>query len=474
MPSDDYSTADQSPPFLNVQNKGQVYSFLSSQLRNPCYILPLLLVLGGDIVQKALAQATGHGPAPVSFSFGWAAYSFKTVMRLVGEGRFMPPPDHSCKVINLESGYARENRNWVISRLIRDNEIYMAKKAKSRPYLGRALRIAIYEPSPLPPQTHFMKGAHRLSILLQLAVASMPWLLYGHLDVLILTIFGTAMALVTGALPQWKAEKLPEEARSEKKKTIAITAGNGHKDVVILRNIGSRFDLEALSTFEGPCQTKPWRHVGFFTNKGPGKNANIWTLHGMPWDFLLTCFVYVAFTAGWTVLLILAAGLQTRSWYLLTVCLIGTAQNAFVAGKSLHPQDQPIPLILRDEILGNKVMDALMDLQVTLEADPLFVDAEASIVQPLREIYFPGRPREWNGEIEWWEGQRNKYDELRIADKKISRGIPRSRWCPATKEKEASATRQQPEIPETHGHRLSDNDEGNMEENPLASIGWSR
>ncbi|KAK0638265.1 hypothetical protein DIS24_g9994 [Lasiodiplodia hormozganensis] len=373
----------------------------------------------------------------------------------------MPPSDYSCKVINLESGYARKNRNWIISRLLRDNEVYMAKKAKSRPNLGRALRVAIYEPSPLPPKTHFMKGTHRLSTLLQLAVASIPCLLYGHPDVLLLTIFGTAMALVTGALPQWKAEKLPEEARSEKKKTIAITTGNGHKDVIILRNIGSRFDLEALSTFDGPCQAKPWRHIGFFTDKGPGKTTDVWTLHGMPWDFLLTCFVYIAFTAGWLALLILAAGLQTRSWYLLIVCLIGTVQNALVAGKSLHPQDQPIPLILCDEILGNKVMDALMDLQVTLEADPLFTDATASIVQPLREIYFPGRPREWNGEIEWWEGQRNKYDELRIADKKISRGIPRSRWFLTTKEKEAFTTGSQPEIPETHGQRLSGNDEGN-------------
>lgn len=442
---DNYGMTTSSPApntFSGHQTESPTDSYLAAQLYS---ILPLLLLVGGDIVYRALAQATGNGPAPVSLSFGWVAFSFKSIASLVGERRLMPLPDYSCKVINLESGYARDNRNWVIGRLLRDNEIHMAKKNEDRPDLGQSLRIAIYEPSPLQPETHFMKGSHRLATLLQFAVACIPLVLGGHRDVLLLTTFGTAMALITGWLPQWKAEKLPVQQPNRKRKTIALTAGNGSRDVIVIRNIDSHYDLEELSTFEGPHMHRPWHHIGYFTKEvqetGETKpKIKVRTLEGIPLDFLATCFVCIALAAGWLLLLGLAVRLQTGSGYLLVVCLIGTAQNCFVAGRSLHPERQPIPLILCDEILGNKAMDALMDLEVTLEGDLLFVDREGSVVQPLRDIYFPGRSRMMSGEIEWWAGERNKYDELRLGDKHGNRGTPRSRWFSTTASKETKAS----------------------------------
>lgn len=47
-----------------------VSGFLETQWRNPSDILPVLMLLGPDIVQKAIAQVSRRTIAPVAFSFG--------------------------------------------------------------------------------------------------------------------------------------------------------------------------------------------------------------------------------------------------------------------------------------------------------------------------------------------------------------------------------------------------------------------
>lgn len=69
--------------------------------------MSLLMLVGGDIVQKALAQLVGvHLPllpgrstspscymTPVAFSFGWVAYAFSSLASIFGDHRLMPAPD---------------------------------------------------------------------------------------------------------------------------------------------------------------------------------------------------------------------------------------------------------------------------------------------------------------------------------------------------------------------------------------------
>src|SRR5271170_4940945 len=101
------------------------------QWHNPKEVIAVLLIIGGEIVQKALAQlSAGRGYiVPVAFSFGWVAYAFSTIVTLVGDGRLMPEPDYHCKVINVENGFARENRSWIIGRLLRDKEPPLDKQS---------------------------------------------------------------------------------------------------------------------------------------------------------------------------------------------------------------------------------------------------------------------------------------------------------------------------------------------------------
>ena len=109
-------------------------SEMQSQWSNPGDILSLLLLIGGDIVQKALAQFVGvyirpfkKGPrillTPVAFSFGWVAYSFNTLMSIVGENHLMPDaPDHPSILINCNNAYTRTNQSWILGRILRDHE----------------------------------------------------------------------------------------------------------------------------------------------------------------------------------------------------------------------------------------------------------------------------------------------------------------------------------------------------------------
>jgi hypothetical protein len=45
---------------------------LREQMMHPSDVFSVLLLLGGDVVAKALAQVAGCGFAPVTFSFGKA------------------------------------------------------------------------------------------------------------------------------------------------------------------------------------------------------------------------------------------------------------------------------------------------------------------------------------------------------------------------------------------------------------------
>ena len=57
---------------------------LKNQWSNPNDILSLLLLLGPDVIQRALAQLVGRRITPVAFSFGWAAYSITALFSAIG------------------------------------------------------------------------------------------------------------------------------------------------------------------------------------------------------------------------------------------------------------------------------------------------------------------------------------------------------------------------------------------------------
>lgn len=61
-----------------------VSQYLDVQWQNLSDILSVLLLLGPEIIQRAVAQLAGRAITPVAFSFGWVAYAVNVLSSSVG------------------------------------------------------------------------------------------------------------------------------------------------------------------------------------------------------------------------------------------------------------------------------------------------------------------------------------------------------------------------------------------------------
>jgi hypothetical protein len=292
---------------------------LHSQWSNPSDILSVLLIVGGDIVQKAIAQLSGffiqpfsRSPkiyiVPVAFSFGWVAYSFATLLSVVGDMRLMPSsPDCPSIVINGNNGFVRSNASWVLGRILRDQE-----KAHEIDPNDVSLRVDIFSARDNPcPDTDRVWWSGVVVILLQLLIAAIPFMLYFNWAILMVTICGTGFALFSGALPQWSKEKwsgrsIKESRATNRTKTVCLTRGNGGHHVMIIIGEEIGWDLEALAS----------------ATPVPQKS---------------TLWLVIMLAVFWTALLITVAGLKYDTWYLLAIGGIGMVQNVFAAGSARTP-----------------------------------------------------------------------------------------------------------------------------------------
>ncbi|KAI1738449.1 hypothetical protein F4680DRAFT_467402 [Xylaria scruposa] len=370
---------------------------LSRQWQNPRDILSLLLLVGSDIVQKAIAQLHAVYMEPAK---GWpriyltpVGYAVTSLTSVIGDKRLMPanPDSHSID-INFDTGYARINRSWLLGRILRDHELAVeaypgpeAAKLKD-PQQRISLRIDIFE----------HKGESKLAID-HLVIPIIPWVLYGDWAVFLVAAAGTALALVTGSLRQWNIEKWPgrrlnppedlaesesdgskaksplatvgpvpvmaesipdmergqsdriapdtappqpkSDSRSSRRRSkteiVCLTRGNGHRHVQILIGSGSTWDLESLAT------------------------ATTDTLPETPW-----CLVALAIL--WVGLLISVSGLESYTWFLILVGGLGTLQNIYAASAPRRPESLGLrmrPFAERPTILGLPIDEKKLWLQ---------------------------------------------------------------------------------------------------------------
>lgn len=408
------------------------------------------MIIGGDVVQKALAQTTGCWYTPVCFSFGWVPYSFTALISVLGDGRLLPEPDVGCKVINLDSGYSRDNKNWVIGRLLRDSEAHVQRL---KPPGNEAIRISIWEAmdNPNKPAEHHYWSIHIWGLVfmtLQLGLAIVPLLLYRDWGILLITGVGTILSVIMGALPQWTAEKLPN--RQHSKSVFALTVGNGSRDVMVVIGGGKCLHLEELSVSETPRSGRPWKK---FNSPEPLESKKTWPKPrqirrttselmatklrgGFPMGFLVTYAACAVQSILWLALLISVSALQSHTWFLLGVGFIGMFQNAVLAAAEIRPEHRNLPLRYVETIVGmRKVMDGLMDFHVHYECGEHLV----------RE-YFPGKLQP--SEKSWWKGERNAYDDEREKEMD-TRGPPRYRMLNSKSESPARKTKSLDESAET-------------------------
>ncbi|KAK3986850.1 hypothetical protein QBC44DRAFT_247259 [Cladorrhinum sp. PSN332] len=393
---------------------GQVFA---EQWRNPVDISTVLLIVAIDVIQKAFAQGAGKLYVPVCFSFGCVAYQFQALVNCLGDGRLLPLPDYPCKVINLDSGYMRESKNFVIGRLLRDLEAQTTLKAQEASESTKfALRITVfrarwtYRGKTTFPWT-YLHLVGLLATAAQFAIAGIPYWYHGDWSVLFITGVGTLLVQGAGILPQWTAEKLP--TRQNCKSVLALTAGNGSREMFVIIGDGKCIDLESLATSQTPRNTRPWEKfdAGFLSKAKPG-----WPFRSFPWGFIITQVSSSILAIMWLMLLIIISAPKTypASWCLLAVGGLGMFQNAWLAAKELSPDERNIPLERVDQLVSGKVMDGLMDFHSTYKRGA-----------PLLKEYFPGDLRP--AEQQWWNGEYTEYEKARSTNKE--RGEPR-RWYP--------------------------------------------
>ncbi|KAK8033841.1 hypothetical protein PG991_003239 [Apiospora marii] len=395
---------------------------LTREWVNPSVVVGTVLMLcGSDVIRAALAQASGTAYTPVCFSFGWVTYAFGTLVDVFGDGRLLPKPDYPAKVFALTSKYVRENRNWVVGRIVRDHQTWVHKK---EPLLDNKIRITIYDVKPQKRPYHFrytrlhIFGA--LTVLVQLVIAAIPTILTQGEEwgILFVTATGTVLAILTGRLPQWKAEKLPNGFNSSE--TYALTAGNGSRDIIIIQGMGHCMKLEEFAAHESPAFGTPWLKFRRFTanerqNSHPKMAQEIW---GMPKGFFITTCSTLFLAACWLMVFITIPGLEGHTWALILVGGLGLLHNTVVAGLRRKPKERNLPLVFLDSILTRKVMDGLMDLEVSYPG----------CGAPLVREFIPGEMSA--DERQWWETEparrsRTRYDQKRYQERK-KRRWPRS------------------------------------------------
>ena len=336
----------------------QTVKELSNQWANPGDILSLLLLIGGNIIQQAIAQLIGHNVrlpcmgtrslsiAPVAFSFGWAAYAFSNLLAVIGDMRLMPTNDSPAILVNCSNGFARETRSWVLGRLLRDHESRHDVDGRSKSDGGRAesIRIDVFNLHPVStPERDLVWWLGWLVILAQIGIAILPWGLYGDWGILLVTLCGTYLAATTCAMPQWQQEKWAGR-KLRRDKVTCLTRGNGYPHIMVFIGRQGSWDLEHLAT-------------GIAIPRAETR-----------WESLVLAIL-------WICLLISVSGLRKHTWFLIAIGGIGMLQNVLAAGISREPSASNFhvtkfsraPTILGKGEPHGDDDDANVNLQETLE-----------------------------------------------------------------------------------------------------------
>ena len=246
-----------------------------------------------------------------------------------------------------------------LEKILDERQRYMRRNTKAGTPVPRpgqtGLCISVYEPSKTKTAgepTHDLIYWSGLAVAFaQLVIAVTPIATSDDWTVLMITIGGTAFALITGSLPQWRAEKWA--CRRSSPNTYILTRGNGAQHAIVILGNGRGLNLEDLAV------------------AGQMK---------YPSSDTLTRLCLAVISILWISLLITAAGVKTNTWYLLAVGGIGILQNVLVTGWRRDPSTLGVHLDFREVIGEMTTMDALLALEAEY----------TRVGRSLLPIFFPG------------------------------------------------------------------------------------
>lgn len=461
-------------------SSSSIISDLRAQWSNPVDISTILLVIGGDVVQRAFARGTGKAYTPVCFSFGCVAYAFIALMNVIGDGRLLPPADYPARVFNLSSGSVRDGKSWVVGRLLRDLETDMARR---EPCDDDGIRISVFEAAWVRlrrghswrrrwrRQLLLQRGGGKLRgmvgaggggtmlsgdlttfpwsrthlyglffTLVQMGIAVGAWWISGDWSTFMITASGTVLVQLMGILPQWTAEKLP--GRQTSSSVFALTSGNGAKDIVVIIGFGNLLDLEELATPPSPRSSRPWEKFSWLSTprrqqqkaSGPDKEGaggdqqqqqqqqqEKQLLPSLPEKVFRRAYHFRGIPLGHWLTRIVCVSLSVV-WLLLLINVGAPKEHSWfllVIGAIGMFQNAYIAAAERDPRASNVPLEHVDTVSARKVMDGLmdFHDTYG-LAEPLLREYFPGRLRP--DEEAWWRGGgdegRRAYDEARERD----------------------------------------------------------
>ncbi|KAL6812926.1 hypothetical protein GGI42DRAFT_364319 [Trichoderma sp. SZMC 28013] len=416
------------------------------QWTNPSDIFSLLLLVGGDVIQKAPAQFILNRFRPMAFSFGWVAYAFSHLLFAVGNLKALPDLDCPCTITTVfprktglwilstnlpccmilqqlhtifscrvemwespQSSFAREygrassspttsaNQSWLLGRLVRNHEYWSVPLIKDALNSGRIpdqdvsvnSSIKTYSPRPKGLQIFIYKFVPNSPVNRSLG-KDWPWF-----SGIITTLIQLGIAAIpAGLYGEWEI--------------LLITAGG-----TALAYATAHFS--GYSAFHG-YRSRDSRTV-FTLTEGNGSRTAIVFLKDSDIGVDLEHLTRVESTGGsqilriaaasvqlvfWVALLITVSGLKTHTWFMVAVGALGMMQNLVLAGAPRTPEALGIPVELVRVVGSHGVMDTLL----ILEAKVPYAG------KALLPTYFPGRLRE--SEIEKWEALESKHEKAGI------------------------------------------------------------
>ncbi|KAI0354541.1 hypothetical protein OH77DRAFT_507938 [Trametes cingulata] len=318
---------------------------------NPSAILPIVMVLGSDVLRRA-QSIPGMSP----LSIGWPEFLFT----LLAHNRSTLPVDSPSTVINAKSGYARTNRSPVLEHLLRSHSSEPAKGSLTVTFLYTSQR-------PGTAANDAVSYAVIAATAIQLVGAGiLPILGAASERVFTITAAGTLLSTAAGAILRRQHQKALHSARDvrpERREVACITSGNGSADAVVVVSEGGGLRIEDLA-------------AGRATSLGPGATICIGVLLVL-----------------WTILLLALTTLdRSDAWSVLALSGVGTAYTAFAARK--WRSCAALGFRLSEE--RKKVVRADKVMEVLMKAEEL----ETGVGSALLPIFFPGqlRPEE---EL-WW------------------------------------------------------------------------
>ncbi|THH19317.1 hypothetical protein EW146_g1825 [Bondarzewia mesenterica] len=322
-------------PSVILENQ---FSPVKAQWQNPSDILSILMIIGGDIVQRAVAQLAGSGRfsfTPVAFSFGWVAYSLNAVCSAVGDGRLMPAAEGYSVLVNAKNGYTRTVQSWVLARLVRDHR--PRHEEEERGLTVSLYRTSCTKPMGVPDRDWVYYSGVGVMVV-QAAIAVIPGALHDNWVILLLTLMGLSQVVA---------------AREGKGEVVCLTQGNGSKNVIVIVNEHGRMKFEDLAA---------------------GRDVRS----------RYTVFLTSALAVLWIVHLLIVAGAHSDAWYLLAIGALGMVQNLVAAGARRSPGALGVHLVDERVIYREKVFQALKAAE----------SLERHVGLSLLPVFFPGGLRE--------------------------------------------------------------------------------